>query len=93
LIRGDPWALVKFESSDPLQSLVREQMIGVMDVNKLAFKIVQQSIGEAPIKKRQPATAQRGLQRAAKLTKEQRVSIARKAAQDRWKKTKDSTKP
>ena len=68
-------------------------MIGVMDVNKLAFKIVQQSIGEIPIKKRQPATAQRGLKRAANLTKEQRVSIARKAAQVRWKKTKDSTKP
>lgn len=56
-----------------------------MDVNTLAYKIVQQSIGELPLKKEQPATAQRGLKRAAALTKEQRVAIARKAAQERWK--------
>jgi hypothetical protein len=59
-------------------------MIESMDVNTLAYKIVQQSIGEAPLKKKQPATAQRGLKRAAALTKEQRVAIARKAAQKRW---------
>jgi hypothetical protein len=56
-----------------------------MDVNTLAFKIVQQSIGELPLKKKQPATAQRGLKRAAALTKEQRVAIAKKAAAARWK--------
>jgi hypothetical protein len=56
-----------------------------MDVNTLAYKIVQQSIGEAPPAKEKPATAQRGLKRAAKLTKEQRVAIAKKAAKERWK--------
>ena len=55
-----------------------------MDVNTLAFKIVQQSIGEEPIKKKQPATAQRGLKRAAALTPEQRKAIAVKAATARW---------
>jgi hypothetical protein len=57
-----------------------------MDVNTLAYKIVQQSIGERPIKKKQPATAQRGLKRAAALTPEQRKAIAKKAAGERWKK-------
>jgi hypothetical protein len=56
-----------------------------MDVNTLAFKIVQQSIGELPIKKKQPATAQRGLKRAAALTPERRKAIAKKAAEERWK--------
>lgn len=55
-----------------------------MDVNTLAYKIVQQSIGEAPIKKKQPATAQRGLKRAAALTPERRKAIAEKAAAARW---------
>jgi hypothetical protein len=55
-----------------------------MDVNQLAYKIVQQSIGEAPVKKRQPKTAQRGLKRAASLTAEQRREIAVKAARARW---------
>jgi hypothetical protein len=32
-----------------------------MDINTLAFKIMQQSIGEEPIKEKKPATAQRGL--------------------------------
>ena len=58
-----------------------------MDVNTLAFKIVQQSIGELPIKKKQPATAQRGLKRAAALTPERRKAIAKKAAAKRWAKT------
>lgn len=58
-----------------------------MDVNQLAYKIVQQSIGEAPIKKRQPKTAQRGLKRAAALTPERRSEIAKKGASARWKKT------
>jgi hypothetical protein len=55
-----------------------------MDVNTLAYKIVQQSIGELPIKKALPATAQRGLKRAAALTPERRKEIAIKAAQARW---------
>ena len=57
-----------------------------MDVNTLAYKIVQQSIGEAPIKKKRPATAQRGLKRAAALTPERRSAIARTAAKKRWDK-------
>lgn len=56
-----------------------------MDVNTRAFKTVQQSIGELPIKKRQPATAQRGLKRAAALTPEKRKAIAVKAADARWR--------
>ena len=55
-----------------------------MDVNTLAYKIVQQSIGEAPIKKKQPKTVQRGLKLAAALTPEQRSEIARNAAKKRW---------
>ena len=56
-----------------------------MDVNTLAFKIVQQSIGEAPAPKEKPATAQRGLKRAAALTPERRKAIAKTAAEKRWK--------
>jgi hypothetical protein len=55
-----------------------------MDVNTLAYKIVRQSIGEEPIKKKKPATAQRGLKRAAALTPERRKEIARNAAKKRW---------
>lgn len=55
-----------------------------MDVNTLAFKIVQQSIGEEPIKKKQPATAKRGTARAAALTPEQRRAIAARGAAARW---------
>ena len=55
-----------------------------MDVNTLAFKIVQQSIGEEPKKKIQPATAKRGHARAAALTPERRKEIAKKAAAKRW---------
>ena len=61
-----------------------------MDVNTLAFKIVQQSIGEEPKKKVQPATAQRGLKRAAALTPERRSEIAQKAAKKRWQAPVDS---
>jgi hypothetical protein len=57
-----------------------------MDVNTLAYKIVQQSIGEAPIKKRQPKTARRGLKRAAALTPKRRKEIASNAAKKRWSK-------
>jgi hypothetical protein len=61
-----------------------------MDINTLAFKIVQQSIGEEPIKKKKPATAQRGLKRAAALTPERRKEIAKKAAAKRWQPEKES---
>jgi hypothetical protein len=57
---------------------------GRMDINTLAYKIVQQSIGELPLKKIQPATAQRGLKRAAALTPERRKEIAKKASAKRW---------
>ncbi len=57
-----------------------------MDVNTLAYKIVQQSIGEAPAKEKKAATAQRGLKRAAALTPERRREIARNAAKKRWNK-------
>jgi len=53
-------------------------------VNTLAYNIVQQSIGEKPIKKKKPATANRGKARAAVLTPERRKAIAKKAASARW---------
>lgn len=62
---------------------------GEMDVNQRAFEIVQQSIGEAARKIRQPKTAQRGLKRAAVLTPERRKEIALKAAETRWNKAKN----
>lgn len=55
-----------------------------MDINTRAFHVVMQSIGEEPKKKYQPATAQRGLKRAAALTPERRKAIAKKAATARW---------
>ena len=55
-----------------------------MDANTLAYKIVQQSIGEKPIKKIQPATANRGHARAAALNPERRKEIAKKASAARW---------
>jgi len=55
-----------------------------MDANTLAYKIVQQSIGEEPIKKKQPVTAKRGTARAAALSPERRKAIAKKAARARW---------
>jgi hypothetical protein len=57
-----------------------------MDINTLAFKIVQQSIGEKPIKNKKTSTAQRGIRRAAVLTPERRKEIATAAAKKRWKK-------
>lgn len=62
-----------------------------MDINTLAYKIVQQSIGEEPVKKEKPDNAKRGIRRAAVLTGEQRSAIAKKAADSRWKQNqKDS---
>ena len=61
-----------------------------MDINTRAFHVVQQSIGEEPKKKIQPATAKRGYARAAALTPEKRKAIAVKAANVRWKKPRDA---
>lgn len=55
-----------------------------MDVNTLAYKIVQQSIGEEPKKKPNPKAAKRGQARAAALSSDQRTAIAKKAAKTRW---------
>jgi hypothetical protein len=41
-----------------------------MDIFKLAYTIVQQSIGEEPIKNDRPTCGQRGLKRAVALTGE-----------------------
>ena len=75
-------------NGSPLAAILQLSDDYGMDVNTLAFKIVQQSIGEEPIKKIQPATAQRGLKRAASLTSERRTEIAKKAAAKRWQKSK-----
>ena len=55
-----------------------------MDVNKLAYKIVQQSLGEEPINKPNSHASKRGEARAKSLTPERRKSIAQKAAAKRW---------
>lgn len=55
-----------------------------MDINTLAKSIVDQAIGDKPQKKKQPATANRGLKRAAVLTPERRAEIAKHAASKRW---------
>jgi hypothetical protein len=60
-------------------------MIEPVDTNTLAKLIVDQATGEKPQKKKQPATAKRGLARAAALTGEERKAIALKAAAARWK--------
>jgi hypothetical protein len=55
-----------------------------MDANTLAYKIVQQSIGEKPIKKPNPRASVRGTARAEALTPERRKTIATDAAKKRW---------
>ena len=70
------------------------------DSNKLAFSIVQESVGEAPEPEddgKNPAAVvlgrlgglKGGKARAKSLTPEQRSDIARAAAAARWKKSKD----
>ena len=65
------------------------------DANKLAFSIVQESIGEVPEPEddgKNPAAValgrlggqKGGLARAKKLSKKRRVEIAKKAARSRW---------
>ncbi len=71
------------------------------DVNKLAFQIVQESVGEAEPEipedtGKDPAAIALGRKgglkggkaRAAKMTQEERSGAARKAAQVRWKNKK-----
>jgi hypothetical protein len=58
-----------------------------MDVNTLAYKIVQQSIGEGTVKTESP-NAKRGHARAKALTPKRRSEIAKKAANKRWESTK-----
>jgi hypothetical protein len=58
-----------------------------MDVNTHAYKIVQQSIGEEPIKRPNPEASKRGEARAKALSPEQRSAIARKGAAKRWSKS------
>ncbi len=60
-----------------------------MDINTLAKSIVDQAIGEKPKKKIQPATANRGLMRAAALSPERRKAIGEKGAKVRWGTSKE----
>lgn len=70
------------------------------DANKLAFNIVQESVGEAPPPEddgKNPAAValgrlgglKGGKARAKKLSKKRRVEIAQKAAKARWENKKD----
>ena len=70
------------------------------DANKLAFNIVQESVGEAPKPEddgKNPAAValgrlgglKGGKARAKKLTPEERSEIASLAAQARWRKRKN----
>jgi hypothetical protein len=60
-----------------------------MDINTLAKSIVDQATGDKPTKKVQPATAKRGLARAASLSPERRKEIAERAAKKRWAASKE----
>lgn len=72
---------------------------GPKDANQIAFRVVQQAIGEAPAEseepKKNPAAVslgrlgglKGGKARAAKLTPEQRTEIAKSAVAARWKKS------
>jgi hypothetical protein len=62
-----------------------------MDINTLAYKIVQQSIGEEPEAKPESPNAKRGHSRAKTLTPERRKEIAQKAAKARWGESKEET--
>jgi len=65
-------------------------------VNEIAFRVTQDATGEAPLeseREKNPAAvalgklggAKGGKARAAKLSREQRSDIARRAAAARWK--------
>jgi hypothetical protein len=62
-----------------------------MDINTLAYKIVQQSIGEAEPEPEAKPNAKRGHARANALTPERRTEIAKKAANKRWEESKEET--
>jgi hypothetical protein len=57
-----------------------------MDANTLAKLIVDQAVGDKPIKKPNPRAATRGVARAKALSPEKRKTIATKAANTRWAK-------
>jgi hypothetical protein len=70
------------------------------DTNQLAWQIVQEATGQAPVEPEKPDTrnpaavalsklgaSKGGKARAESLSKRQRVEIAKKAARTRWKKT------
>jgi len=62
------------------------------DLNKTAFNIVQQATGQQPEREKNPAAValgrlgglKGGKARAAKLSKAQRIEIAKRAAMARW---------
>jgi hypothetical protein len=56
-----------------------------MDANTLAKSIVDQAIGEKPIKRPNARAAARGIARKEALTPDQRKEIAHKAAKARWR--------
>jgi len=74
------------------------------DANKLAFSVVQESIGEAPVvlnvREKDPNAVALGRKggrkggkaRAAKMTPDERRDAARKASLARWRKTKPKNK-
>jgi hypothetical protein len=55
-----------------------------MDANTLAKHIVDQAIGDKPMKKKNPRASKRGTARADALTPEKRTAIAKIAARSRW---------
>jgi hypothetical protein len=58
-----------------------------MDANTLAYKIVQQSIGEKPIKNPNPRRSEGATARAKALGKEKLSEIGKNAAAKRWPKS------
>ncbi len=62
------------------------------DLNEVAFRIVRQSTGQAPMEKKDPAAValgrrgglKGGKERAKRMTKAERSASAKKAAQARW---------
>jgi hypothetical protein len=55
-----------------------------MDANTLAKSIVDQAVGEKPIKKKNPRASVRGKARAEALTPERRKAIAEAGSAARW---------
>ena len=75
------------------------------DLNQLAKRIVDMATGDAPpeseARAKDPASVELGRRggliggpkRAARLSPERRSEIARKAAETRWRKARQATKP